>query len=77
MKYYIETKATRFDEWELYDKPNVVDVNEFTNKKVAIKEKNRLIRHQKAVNGLREAEGSRETHSASFRVVNENGDVID
>ena len=77
MKYYIETRATRFDDWERYNKPAVLGENEFTNKKTAIKEKNRLFRHQRAVNGLREVEGSRERHHASFRVVNEMGEIID
>jgi hypothetical protein len=77
MKYYIETRATRFDDWERYNKPAVLGENEFTNKKAAIKEKNRLFRHQRAVNGLREVEGSREIHHASFRVVNEMGGIID
>lgn len=76
MKYFIEVRETRWDEWELFNNRVLVMNNEFTNKKKAIKTKNRLQRWRKAVNGAREAEGSSERNRQEFRVVNENGEEI-
>lgn len=76
MKYFIEVRETRWDEWELFNNRARLLKSEFTNKKKAIQAKNRLCRWRDAENGLREAEGSSERNRQEFRVVNENGEEI-
>ena len=76
MKYFIEVRETRWDEWELFNDRARLLKSEFTNKKKAIQAKNRLRRWRDAENGLREAEGSNERNRQEFRVVTENGEEV-